>query len=509
MRRRVASLAALLSLVALVSSGCAMIVTSSSLPPSSDTIGANGPPSISADGRYVAYAARSDTRFPGVEWGIFVKDNQTRATELISVSTTGEIADDFSDEASISADGRFVAFSSDADNLVPNDENSSTDIFVRDRVAKTTQRVSLTDDSEEADAASYTPTISDNGRYVAFLSDSEIITTSDENGMTDAFVRDRNLGTTVRADFSPTRAELVDGVTEAAISGNGRYVIFTTDEDNASDLNASDDIYRRDLQTGAIVRVSNGTDGGWSGTISSDGRWIAYVTTGQLVAADTNATPDVYLRDMSTSTRALVSAGPAGTTLPGVTSTDASVSANGRWVSFASNGAIAGADTNGTTFDVFVRDVTQNRTAVVGTDLWLNQPPAGTSTGRISADGRNIAYGSTAKLNNDDKNTVRDIYTRALVIPEITNVSPPTVVRGTTATLTVTGRNFLPGARARIGDTDASSVVVNSETSLTVKVNVPTTVGTGKVDLYVNNSGTGLGPNGGTVGKCALCITLQ
>jgi Tol biopolymer transport system component len=508
-RRRVASLAALLSIVALVSSGCAMIITSSNLPPSTDTVGANGPASISADGRYVAYAARFDSRFPDAEWGIFVKDNQTRATELISVSTSGEIADDFSDEPAISADGRYVAFSSDADNLVPIDENASTDIFVRDRVAKTTTRVSLTSDNEETDDASYTPSISDSGRYVAYLSDSEIIAATDENGMTDAFVYDRNAGTTRRVDLSPSGTELVDGVTEATISGNGRYVIFTTDDDTDFDLNASDDVYRRDTQTATTKRVSSGDDGGWSGAISADGRWVAYVTSGQLVAADTNANPDIYLRDMNSSTRVLVSAGPAGTTLAGVTGTDASVSADGRYVSFMSNGNITGADTNGSTFDVFVRDVTLNRTALVGTDLWLRQPSVGTTNGRISADGRNIAYGSTAKLDGSDKNSVRDIYTRALVVPEITGVSPTTVVRGSVATLTVTGRNFLAGARARLGDTDASNVVVNNEQSVTVTVTLPLNAPTGKTDLFVMNLGTGLGPDGGTVGKCAQCITVQ
>jgi len=73
----------------------------------------------------------------------------------------------------------------------------------------------------------------------------------------------------------------------------------------------------------------------------------------------------------------------------------------------------------------------------------------------------------------------------------------------------VTGRNFLPNARARVGGTDATTVIVNSETSLTLQVTLPSNATTGKVDLYVNNLGTGTGPNGGTVGKCALCVTVQ
>jgi hypothetical protein len=83
------------------------------------------------------------------------------------------------------------------------------------------------------------------------------------------------------------------------------------------------------------------------------------------------------------------------------------------------------------------------------------------------------------------------------------------VVRGSVATLTVTGRNFLAGARARLGDTDATNVVVNNEQSVTVTVTLPMNAPTGKTDLFVMNVGTGLGPDGGTVGKCAQCITVQ
>src|SRR5699024_6177929 len=111
----------------------------------------------------------------------------------------------------ISADGRYVAFTSYADNLAGNDTNDTSDVFVRDRTAHTTTRVSLANDGTELDDASYTPTISDDGTKVEFLSDSDIAVPDDSNVSTDAFVRDRTAGTTVRADVGNANLEADDG----------------------------------------------------------------------------------------------------------------------------------------------------------------------------------------------------------------------------------------------------------------------------------------------------------
>ena len=162
---------------------------------------------ISADGRYVTFGSEASNLVPGDTNGafdVFVRDLRAGTTVLVSVSSTGAQGNDFSVGSEISADGRYVAFTSVASNLVPGDTNNSNDVFVRDRRTGTTSRVSVTSTGAQASTDSYFSKISADGRYVAFSSPATNLVPDDTNQAWDVFVRDRRAGTTTRVDVSRT-----------------------------------------------------------------------------------------------------------------------------------------------------------------------------------------------------------------------------------------------------------------------------------------------------------------
>src|SRR5688572_4209052 len=161
---------------------------------------------ISADGRYVAFASWASNLVAGDTNGsgdVFVRDRQTGTTERVSVASGGSEGDADSWEPAISADGRYVAFSSSASNLVPDDTNGTFDVFIRDRQTGTTERVSVASDGSEGNAGSWEPVIGADGPDVAFSSLADNLVPGDTNGVMDVFVRDRQAGTTERISVGP------------------------------------------------------------------------------------------------------------------------------------------------------------------------------------------------------------------------------------------------------------------------------------------------------------------
>jgi Tol biopolymer transport system component len=159
---------------------------------------ASNAPSISGNGRYVAFESLSTNLVAGDGNGvidIFVHDRNTATTTRVSVDSLGNEGNGDSNFPSISSDGRYVAFESDADNLigVGNDTNGSTDIFVHDLQTGETTRVSVDSTGTQGDNHSYSPSISSDGKFVAFQSDADnlIGVGNDTNGTTDVFVDDR------------------------------------------------------------------------------------------------------------------------------------------------------------------------------------------------------------------------------------------------------------------------------------------------------------------------------
>jgi hypothetical protein len=226
-------------------------------------------PALSADGRYVAFTSYATNLVSGDTNGqidVFVHDRQTGATERVSVDSSGNQGDDFSIYPSLSSDGRFVAFRSLATNLVAGDTNSAEDVFVRDRTSKVTERVSVDSSGGQGNSHSYdgfADSISADGSVVTFYSDASNLVANDNNGVWDVFVHDRNTGLTERVSVDSTGVE-GDGQSEfPAISADGRYVAFWSQATNlvASGNNATGDVFVYDRTTALVLRVSVDSSG--------------------------------------------------------------------------------------------------------------------------------------------------------------------------------------------------------------------------------------------------------
>ena len=210
-------------------------------------------PAISGDGRYIVFCSHSSNFVPNDtnnEADVFVYDQQTGSFELITVSSSGGSADYGSYlEQDISPDGRYVAFVSTATNLVSGDTNWKRDIFVRDRLLGITERVSLDSSGNEANAHNNNPAISADGRYVAFTSEATNLVTNDTNNRADIFFHDRQTGLTQRLSESVNGEQGNQESEYPSISDDGRFVAFHSGASNlvANDTNETYDIFVRDL----------------------------------------------------------------------------------------------------------------------------------------------------------------------------------------------------------------------------------------------------------------------
>lgn len=333
--------------------------------------GQAGVPTISADGRYVAFSSQASNLVlndTNNNKDVFVHDRTTGETARVSVNTTGEEGNGISEtySSSISADGRFVSFYSYASNLVPQDTNGSLDTFIHDRATGQTARVSVTSDGTEGNDESDVSSLSADGRYVAFSSKASNLVPNDTNDTWDIFVHDRSTGETTRVSMASDGAEGNDSSYLDSISADGRYVAFVSSASNLApnDTTHNWDVFVHDRTTGETTRVSaasNGAEGNGSidmssTAISGDGRYVAFVSSGSnLVPDDTNHTWDTFVHDRSTGQIARVSAASDGTEGNG-TSYTPSLSADGRYIAFASAATnLVPNDTNGAS-DVFVAE---------------------------------------------------------------------------------------------------------------------------------------------------------
>jgi hypothetical protein len=389
------------------------------------------PRAISANGSVVAFSSSASNLVSGDTNGVadvFVNDRGTKkpSTTRVSVASDGTQANGDSGSTSVSGDGRLVAFVSGASNLASGDTNGVADVFVHDRVTNSTTRVSVASDGTEANAESAfvgAPQLSADGRFVAFESFASNLILGDTNGMLDIFVHDRQTGTTTRMSVASDGTEANNQSLTPAISGDGRFIAFWSTASNLvpGDTNpcpfSCSDIFVHDQQTGTTTRVSVASDGAQadggseSPAISADGRFVAFESVASnLVPGDTNGAFDVFVHDRQTGAVTRASVASDGTQADN-TSRSASISTDGRFVtfhSFATN--LVQPDTN-PDFDIFVHDQQAGTTTRANVASDGTQANSSSVRPSISGDGRFVSFDSTASnLVPGDTNGIGDVF---------------------------------------------------------------------------------------------------
>jgi hypothetical protein len=382
----------------------------------------SGGQAISADGRFVVFMTLSSNLVAGDTNGfidVFVHDRITHVTECESVDPTGATGNGPSSYyylPSISVDGRYVLFESDATNLTGGNDPSGQ-MYLRDRSAATTEVVS-TGPWGDGDGVSDHGTITTNASLVAFSSDSDNLVPGDSNQSADVFLRDRVAGTTTRISVDAAGNQGNGSCMQPRITPDGRFVVFWSAASNlvAGDTNGVLDVFVCDVQAGTLERVSvdsSGAEGdGFSewGSISADGRLVAFSSVAtNLVGGDANGVSDVFVHDRSTGATERVSVDSAGGEADGI-SFMPSISDGGlvAFQSFATN--LVSGDTNGHG-DIFVHDPASGTTVRVSVDSNGTQANWGSQRPRISADGAVVTFRSDANnLVSGDTNNYADIF---------------------------------------------------------------------------------------------------
>jgi Tol biopolymer transport system component len=388
--------------------------------------GASLGPVLSADGRFVLFRSRASNLVPddtNRAQDVFIRDRRLGTTVRVSVASDGSAGNGDSGGSAISADGRIVAFWSKASNLVGDDTNGRSDIYVRDRPEATTTRISVSSSGAQSNAPSRAVAISADGRVVAYRSDASNLVPGDTNGSGDIFVYDRFSRKTSRVSVGPRLRQANGRSRDPSLDAHGRLVAFRSDASNLvkRDTNRSGDIFVHDRIRGTTTRVSVDSHGneasgcdvtgcGCDPVLSAGGRFVSFWSSASnLVLGDTNARWDVFVRDRGTGRTTRVSVTSSGSEGRGH-SGEPWLSATGRYVVFASQARLALDDRN-SQWDVFVHDRRTGRTtAVTSDDVQSN----GLSTDPVvSADGRYVAFHSRASnLVSRDANHAADVFVR-------------------------------------------------------------------------------------------------
>lgn len=418
-------------------------------------------PAISANGNLVAFDSTATTLAPGATSGqdnVYLRSRSGGATELLSATGSGGEANGPSSEPDLSGDGRYVAFHTAATNLAPG--GNLAGIVVLDRVTHTITPVSV---AGRKGADGHDPSISDDGRYVAFESANPDLASGSSGGKSgggstsgatagtiSSFIYVRDLARQKTQLISVDSAGKPAGLSfDPVISADGRYVAFDTSAPLVpDDTNASPDVYVHDLQTGSTVRASVDSSGGQgpgkylAPSISGDGRYVAFDAATPLTAADTNGKQDVYVHDMLTGQTTRVSVDSAGDQADnhsdgfslgdvpdgGLETAGPQISGDGRYVAFESAASnLVADDTNtcsvpnvtdfpapGQCPDVFVHDLQTGATSRVSVDSSGGQADGPSGDPAIDADGSAIAFLSDAtNLVPSDTNSAADVFVHA------------------------------------------------------------------------------------------------
>lgn len=392
-------------------------------------------------------------------------------TWRVSVASNGGQGNDLSHSPTLSANGRFVVFRSEADNLVPDDTNNATDVFVHDNQTGETIRASVASDGTEGNDISIDPTISADGRYVGFISGASNLVADDTNDCSsvyeqancfDAFVHDRHTGEISRVSVASDGAQANGGSLDISLSADGRYVAFAS---AASNLVPNDtaicysydgtpynctDVFVHDRQTGQTILISVNSSGDQANrsssepVLSANGRFVAFRSeASNLVSGDTNSCqgypncPDVFVHDRQTGETIRVSVASDGTQST-KSSSGPSISGDGRFVTFTGfDGTLVPNDMNHA-WDVFIHDRQTAETRLVSVAPDGSQAQGSSTYSALTPDGRYVIFASRATNLIAGDTQEAGVVVRNLETGEVTRVSLTT--NGTPAAGTTTGK---------------------------------------------------------------------
>jgi hypothetical protein len=376
----------------------------------------NSQPVLSNDGRYVAWQGNS-----GGFLTVVLADRQG-ATSIITRNSQSELAFGDSDRISMSADGRYVAYISDAEDLTADDFNGLADLFVYDRLNDTTTRQSRTDNGLQLNEPVFDGELSADGSRLVYYSAATNAVSAEPGLRVPLTLVDRSSGVNTPVPL-PTLPEteddsFLDGIN--AVSDATQFIVFASAASNlvGQDYGGFEDIFRFERDSGNIERITSGfeggeADGGSSGaSISRNGRYVVFQSFAEnLVSDDGNFFPDVFWHDTQNGQTVLVSRRPGFSQSDGDSSRPV-VSDDGRYVAFQSNASnLIASDTNSAT-DVFVRDTVEDLVVRVSVGASNSQLPAGSALGGMSGDGRYVVFTTAVDIDADDLNDVDDVYVR-------------------------------------------------------------------------------------------------
>ena len=382
-------------------------------------------PDMTPEGRYIAFTEASDAN--GSTAAVYLWDAQTGSRTLVSANLSGaQSTNTYSQTPAVSADGRFVAFVSDATDLATNEVDGSFQVYLRDTVAGTTRLISADlSGGVSTETGGAIPSITADGRYVAFDSTDGNYVTNDDNHDFDVFVRDTSTDTTEIVSQANANVQTLTGdesstVSVRSLSADGRFVVFVSMADNLTTkvTGGFQNVFLRDLQTGTNILVSINSAGApsangssFSPVISANGRYIAFVSNaGDLAANNTNHIDNIFVRDLQAGTTTLVSVSADGTTGGNAASSLPSLSNDGRYVVFFSlaknlvpNDLTAGGE-------IFWRDTQSGTTVAASTD---GRASSVTGALSMSDDGRYVAYASgfQGQVHVWDSQSLSNIFT--------------------------------------------------------------------------------------------------
>jgi Tol biopolymer transport system component len=387
---------------------------------------------VSADGRYVAFISSATTLAPGTSGylpertNVFLRDRATGQTVLVSHKRNAPTV--AGNSASwwprISADGRYVAFVSAADDLVAGDDEGHQDIFRWDRSSGNIIRISSAGAGGGADGDSYDPSISAAGDVIAYASAATDIDADDGNGLVDVFAWDADTGESDRVSLDILGNDPNGASSSGIVSAGGDYVVFasTASDLTIGDTNGKRDVFRRDLGADSTTIVSRGADGGADAdasggrtAITPDGRYVAFASLADnLVAGGTpdNGKLNVFVRDLTTQSTVLVSGNPAGGPTSGHSLPPDWISADGRLVLFTTLAPeLVPGDADGDAADAVLWDRGTGASSTILRNRTGGQPNGAVYEPTLSADGRWLAFYSVASdLVPNDPNDAADVY---------------------------------------------------------------------------------------------------